>query len=110
MMVKNGCGSGELIGGRIYKGNYMSGGGFLMDALRHLIPLIKGYSKRKIVDFTGDFADELRSGTDIKEALVRSAKQSGRKIVKDLTGGKKKKKKRGQTKKITKKKADFFGI
>jgi hypothetical protein len=108
MMAKNGCGRGELIGGRIYKGNYMSGGGFLMDALRHLIPLIKGYSKRKIVDFTGDFADELRSGTDIKEALVRSAKQSGRKIVKDLTGGKKK---RRQTKRLTKKtKADFFGI
>jgi hypothetical protein len=96
----------ELIGGRIYKGNYMSGGGFLMDALRRLVPLIKGYSKKKVVDFTLDLADELKSGTNIKEAFVRSAKQSGRKIVKDITG-------RGRGKKLKKKKkkakCDFFG-
>ncbi len=92
----------ELIGGRVYKGNYMSGGGFLMDALRHLIPLIKGYSKRKIVDFTSNLANELESGTNIKEAFVRSAKQSGRKIVKDITG-------RGrQKRRKTVKKLDFF--
>jgi hypothetical protein len=68
-------GDAELIGGRIYKGNYMSGGGFLMDALRHLIPLIiKDYSKRKLTDFTSNFNDERRSGADLKEAFVKSAK------------------------------------
>ena len=96
----------ELIGGRVYKGNYMSGGGFFMDSLRQLIPLIKGYSKRKIVDFTSNFANELQNGADIKDAFVRSAKQSGRTVVRDITGrGAAKRKK---PKRI--KKEDFFGI
>jgi hypothetical protein len=100
----------ELIGGRIYKGNYMSGGGFLMDAFRHLIPIIKGYSKKKVLDFTSDLAGEVVTGTNIKEAFAKSGKKTGRKIVKDIAkdiiGGRIKKK----TKKKRKTKSDFFGI
>jgi hypothetical protein len=102
-------GGDELIGGRIYRGNYMSGGGFLMDALRHLVPLLTGYSKRKVVDFGSDLAGELWNGTNIKEAFVKSAKQTRRGIVKDLTG-KGRKKKPTKKKKTKTTKADFFGI
>ena len=96
---------------RIYKGSYINGGGFLSDAFRYLLPIITGYSTRKLTDFGDNFAGQLKEGQSIKEAFKKSAKTTGQKVLKDLTG-KGKKRKRATSSKVSKKrtKRDFFDL
>jgi hypothetical protein len=113
--------------GAAFKGRYFhSGSGFINDALSQVLPLLKNYSRKKLVNFAESLSSDLREGTGIRKSIKRSAVNTAKSVLKDLTGGRVKRslkrrvKKKKSTKQVVKKqkrktrkvltrsKADFF--
>jgi flagellar motor switch protein FliG len=74
-----------------YQGKYFTGGALFPDAIRKILPLVnaklKQFSRKKIREFAGNFAEEMDKGEGIRSSLRKSATRSVKKI---LTGGKRK--------------------